>query len=82
MASITSTPFIGISRGSKITNFTSQFQLPEIGSVDSLNLGGLEEEIMRLLEERANFEKIAVAVRADMLRRLEHAKFSLSEFLA
>lgn len=82
LASITSTPFIGISRGSKISNFCRQFQLPEIGSVDNLNLDSLESEIMRLLNERVQFEKIAEAVQADMLMQLELAKVSLSSFLS
>ncbi len=57
LASITLTPFIGISRGSKITNFTNQFELPEIGSVDALNMNHLEDEVIRLFNERMEFEK-------------------------
>ncbi len=82
LASITLTPFIGISRGSKLSNFTSQFQLPEIGSVETLNVGRLEDEIIRQFNERAQFEKIAGAVRTEMLKRLEFAKLSLSRLLA
>ncbi len=82
LASITLTPFIGISRGSKVTNFTSQFQLPDIGSVDTLNMDLLENEVIRLFNERAQFEKIAEAVRTEMLKRLAKAKISLSRLLA
>ena len=80
-ASITLTPFIGISRGSKITNFTSQFQLPDIGNVSTINMAGLEDEIIRLFNEHEQFEQIAKVVRAGMLKRLETAKSSLSELL-
>jgi polysaccharide pyruvyl transferase WcaK-like protein len=81
LASITLTPFIGISRGSKITNFTSQFQLPEIGSVDALDVKALEGEIVRLLNERSQFEKIARAVRTEMLERMAVAMMTLSKLL-
>jgi polysaccharide pyruvyl transferase WcaK-like protein len=81
LASITFTPFIGISRGSKITNFTSQFQLPEIGSVDTIDIRRLEDEIIRLFSQREDFEKIAREVREEMLKRLALAKSSLAGLL-
>lgn len=81
LASITLTPFIGISRGTKITNFSSQFKLPEIGSVDTLDVKALEGEIVRLLNERSQFEKVGRAVRTEMLERMTVAMMSLSKLL-
>ena len=81
LASITLTPFIGISRGSKVQNFCSQFDLADIGDVDQLDLSGLEAEVLRLLLEREKFEATAKTVRIDMLARLELAKAELSRLL-
>lgn len=82
LASITLTPFIGISRGTKVTNFTSQFGLPDIGSVDTLDLELFSNEIERLIDERAEFRTKAKAVRFEMLARLSKAKEQLADVLS
>ncbi len=81
LASITLTPFIGISRGTKVTNFTRQFDLPDIGSVDTLDMSKLSDEIERLLDHRPAFREIAKSVRVAMLERLSKAKERLKQVL-
>ncbi len=82
LASITLTPFIGISRGTKVTNFTRQFDLPDIGSVDTLDLEKLRGEIERLLDNRPAFRETAKKVRIEMLDRLGTAKERLRKALS
>jgi polysaccharide pyruvyl transferase WcaK-like protein len=81
LASITLTPFIGISRGTKVTNFTRQFDLPDIGSVETLDMGKLSDEIERLLDNRPDFRNKAEMVRFTMSERLSRAKGLLREIL-
>ena len=81
LSSITKTPFIGISRGTKVTNFTSQFGLPDIGSVDTLAPDLLENEIRRLFDEREAFEAVAEQTLVEMHGRLDGAKKKLRELL-
>ena len=81
LASITLTPFIGISRGTKVTNFTRQFDLPDIGSVDTLDMEKLSQEIERLVDNRPAFREIAKGVRVAMLERLSQAKERLKKIL-
>ena len=82
LASITLTPFIGISRGTKVTNFTRQFNLPDIGSVDTLDIAKLSSEIERLIDYRSAFRETAKKVRIEMLDRLSAAKERLKQTLA
>lgn len=82
LASITKTPIIGISRGSKVTNFTSQFDLPDIGSVDTLSVGLLENEIRRLLADEDQYRSNATKVMEAMSGRLAKAKDELASLIA
>jgi polysaccharide pyruvyl transferase WcaK-like protein len=82
LASITFTPFIGISRGTKVTNFTGQFDLPDPGSVDTLDLIKLRHEIERLLDEKSAFQTKAKEVRLEMMARLKAAKQLLRDVLS
>lgn len=79
LASNSLTPFIGISRGSKVTNFTSQFQLPDIGSVEEIDMGKLENEILRLINSPKDFTQQCYKVRKAMQNRLDEAKIELSK---
>ena len=81
LASITLTPFIGISRGTKVTNFTRQFDLPDIGSVDTLDMKKLSNEIERLIDNRPAFRDKAKSVRVAMIERLGKAKERLKQSL-
>lgn len=81
LASNSLTPIVGISRGSKVTNYTSQFNLPDNGSVENLNIAGLRAEIMNHLQNPDRFRKQAEAVRGRMLARLETVKQLLADLL-
>ncbi len=81
LASITLTPFIGISRGTKVTNFTRQFDLPDTGSVESMDWEQFGDEIERLLDGRSEFRAKAKTVRLEMMARLNEAKKALQAVL-
>jgi polysaccharide pyruvyl transferase WcaK-like protein len=74
-------PIIGISRGSKVDNFLAPFGLKSAGTVDECDFSHLQQEVHRLLEERAEFESISRTVRAELLQRLEDAEMLFSDVL-
>ena len=82
LASITLTPFIGLSRETNVTSFTKQFDLQDTGSVESLDINSLRQEIERLLDERSAFRTKAKEVRLEMMARLKTAKQCLKEELS
>lgn len=82
LASITLVPIIGIGRESEVSHFTQQFDLPDIGNVNTLDMKKLQAEIVRLLDDRLSFRRTAKTVRYEMLGRLSKAKDLLREQLA
>lgn len=82
LASIAHVPLIGIARGSKVDNFLSPFGLKSVGDVEDCDFGLLWSESLRLLQQRDDFERKSIAVRAELLSRLEYAKDCLRSALA
>ena len=66
-------PGVGIARGSKISNFISQFGLVTAGSTDQLDLPALTEAAEWALAHRDEFRLRARFVRAGLLADLDHA---------
>jgi polysaccharide pyruvyl transferase WcaK-like protein len=82
LASIVHTPFIGVSRGSKVDNFLNPFGLQSVGSVEQCDFARLRQETERLLSERPAFTVRSRAVRGQLLQRLSGATARLKEVLA
>jgi polysaccharide pyruvyl transferase WcaK-like protein len=82
LASIVHTPFIGVSRGSKVDNFLNPFGLQSVGSVEQCDFARLRQETERLLSERPAFTVRSRAVRGQLLQRLSGATARLREVLA
>ena len=66
-------PGIGIARGSKISDFISQFGLVTAGSTGQLDLPALTAAVESALTGRDEFRLRAKFVRAELLAELEHA---------
>ena len=66
-------PGVGIARGSKITNFISQFGLVTAGTTGQLDLPTLTAAVKSALTDRDEFRLRAKFVRAELLADLEHA---------
>lgn len=81
-ASSVHTPFIGISRGSKVDNFLAPYGLKSVGSVEQCDFERLWAETVRLLADKAGFAVRSRAVRADLLARLDAARERLERALA
>lgn len=81
LSSIHRIPVIGISRGSKVTNFTRPLGIKDVGSVQTLDLTALESEICRLLGDKEGYQKVANEVMNDLETRLDHARKILRETL-
>lgn len=81
-ASIVHTPFIGISRGSKVDHFLAPYGLRSVGSVEACDFEALRAETLRLLDGKAAFEARSRAVRRDLLARLDSSRKRLSAVLA
>jgi polysaccharide pyruvyl transferase WcaK-like protein len=81
-ASIVHTPFIGISRGSKVDNFLAPYGLESVGSVEQCDFDRLCSETTRLLTDKAGFAARSRAVRASLLERLDKARSRLRQALA
>lgn len=74
-------PIIGISRGSKVTNFTHPLGVKDVGSVQALDLLNLENEIRRLLNDKDGYKRTANKVMSGLETRLNHARSILKETL-
>lgn len=81
LSTISCVPVIGISRGSKVTNFTNPLGIRDVGSVHSLNVEALKAETIRLLDGKSEYQPMAEAVLKGMLERLDHAKSVLEKTL-
>ena len=66
-------PGVGIARGSKITNFISQFGLVTAGTTGQLDLSALTAAVESALTGRDEFRLRAKFVRAELLADLEQA---------
>ena len=78
-ASIVHTPFIGISRGSKVDHFLAPYKLKSVGSVDSCDFEALKAETCRLVAEKEAFINQSRTVRNNLLSRLSATRNALSE---
>jgi len=74
LSTIHKIPIIGISRGSKVTNFTNPLGIRDVGSVQSLNVDALVSEILRLFRDKAAYQQKAGTVMTSMMKRLDHAR--------
>jgi polysaccharide pyruvyl transferase WcaK-like protein len=81
-ASIAHTPFIGISRGSKVDHFLAPYGLHSVGSVEACNFEAMHAETLRLLADKASFAKQSREVRRHLLARLDASRGLLAEVLA
>lgn len=81
LSTIHQVPIIGISRGSKVTNFTQPLGIKDVGSVQSLDVPALTEEVLRLINDKPGYETHARSVMESMLQRLDHARGVLKHTL-
>jgi polysaccharide pyruvyl transferase WcaK-like protein len=70
-ASISATPCIGIGRGSKVSNFLSEFGMCTAGNTQAIEFEHLEKELSKIFNEKPMFVAIAKTVHANMLQRLQ-----------
>jgi polysaccharide pyruvyl transferase WcaK-like protein len=82
LASTVHVPIVGVSRGSKVDNFLSQFGLHAAGSVDDCDFGTLRLEVLRLLDAAEAFRETSIQVRSASLARLDSAESQLAELLS
>jgi polysaccharide pyruvyl transferase WcaK-like protein len=73
LASISSIPLIGISRGSKVDSFLNQYGLTASGSVDDLNIPHLNAQVKQFLKDGDSFRLTGHHVRTNMLNNLQLA---------
>ena len=74
-------PGVGIARGSKISDFISQFGLVTAGSTGQLDLPAMTAAVESALAHREEFRLRAKFVRAELLADLEHAVGLLKQTL-
>lgn len=70
-AAISSTPCIGIGRGSKVSNFLSEFGFCTAGDTENIDYESLDNEVNKLFHDGKKYKEIADTVRRSMLLRLE-----------
>lgn len=71
-ASISCTPCIGIGRGSKVSNFLSEFGFCTAGDTQKIRYDALTSELNKLLSNKHKYQEISGSVRKSMLERLDH----------
>lgn len=76
------TAIVGISRGSKITNFMAKFGLPVAGSVDKCNFDLLTSQVEYTLKNPEEFAKHRAEVYALFQERIEYAEKALLETIS
>ena len=76
------TAIVGISRGSKITNFMAKFGLPVAGSVDKCNFDLLTSQVEYALNNPEEFAKHRAEVYALFQERMEYAEKALLETIS
>jgi polysaccharide pyruvyl transferase WcaK-like protein len=80
-ASITGTPCIGIGRGSKISNFLSEFGFCTAGDTQLIEFYYLEKELKKLLKDQKMYRDISALVHKRMLDRLDVGVQALSTII-
>jgi polysaccharide pyruvyl transferase WcaK-like protein len=80
-ASIVHTPFIGISRGSKVDHFLAPFGLRSAGSVEACDFDAMYAEALRLLDGKEEFMHRSQGVRQALMQRLHASRQLLSNLL-
>lgn len=73
LGSINHIPLIGISRGSKVDTFLRRFDIQSCGSVESVKLNLMEEQIGSHINNKAIFELKSKEVREKMMKDLKLA---------
>ena len=81
-ASIVHTPFIGISRGSKVDHFLAPYGLRSVGSVETCDFNAMYAEALRLLDGKAAFAARSREVRRNLLARLDASRKLLADVLS
>lgn len=81
-ASIVHTPFVGISRGSKVDHFLAPYGLQSAGTVESCDFDAMHTETIRLLDAREAFAIRSRTVRRDLLERLDATRLLLKNLLS
>jgi polysaccharide pyruvyl transferase WcaK-like protein len=80
-AAISNTLCIGIGRGSKVSNFLSEFGYCTAGTTEDINFEYLSKEVSKLLQKKSTFCEIGTLVRQAMLMRLDKGKQELKSCL-
>lgn len=80
-AAISSTPCIGIGRGSKVSNFLSEFGFCTAGDTSDINFEYLDKEVPKLLREQGMYRDISDLVRESMKMRLDKGVEALKHCL-
>ncbi len=81
LASIVHVPIAGISRGSKVDNFLSQFDLTSGGTVESCDFNALRDDVLRLLKQPSEFKEKSLTVYRESIARLDAAEEKLAKLL-
>jgi len=81
-ASIVHTPFIGISRGSKVDHFLAPYGLRSVGSVEACDFEAMHAETLRLIDGKARFLEQSREVRRNLLSRLDASRKLLAILLS
>jgi len=80
-ASISDTPCIGIGRGSKVSNFLSEFGFCTAGTTDKIKYDHLNIELEKLFNEKEIYQEVSRLVRLRMHARLNKGIEALSEII-
>ncbi|OQA87417.1 MAG: Polysaccharide pyruvyl transferase [Lentisphaerae bacterium ADurb.Bin242] len=79
LAANAGTPIVGISRGSKVDNFLSNFGLTPAGTVRNCDFNRIYENVMSFRDNAAAFRKTAAEIHQKLLNRLSSAEHLLRE---
>ena len=81
LASVSLTPFLGLSNSPSVSAFIDLFGLPKFGDPQVEDVDEIQQEVARLLESRTSFRREAKIVRIQLLKRLKETKRQLEDFL-
>lgn len=79
LAANVGTPIVGISRGSKVDNFLSNFGFTPAGTVRNCDFTRLYENVMAFRDNPAVFRKSAEDIHEKLMKRLSSAELLLRE---
>jgi len=80
-ASISDTPCIGIGRGSKVSNFLSEFGFCTAGTTEKIKFDHLSKELEKLCNEKIIYQEVSRLVRLRMHARLNKGIEALSHII-